>query len=57
MPLTSNFQVVKTALVDAAGVASLMLTTECMIVEEEEKEKPAAGGAGGGMGGMGGMGY
>ena len=48
---------VKTALVDAAGVASLMLTTECMIVEEEEKDKAAGGAGGPGMGGMGGMGY
>lgn len=48
-------KVVKTALQDAASVASLMITTESMIVEEKE-DKPAmpAGGAGG-MGGMGGM--
>ncbi len=45
-------KVVRTALVDAASVASLMTTTEAMIVEiKEEKE----GGAGGPMGGMGGM--
>ena len=44
----------RTALVDASGVASLMLTTECMIVEEEDKEKKDVGA--GGMGGMGGMG-
>jgi len=32
-------KVVKTALIDASGVASLMTTTECMIVTEEVKEK------------------
>jgi len=31
-------KVVRTALVDAAGVASLMITTEAMIVNEPEKE-------------------
>jgi len=47
-------KVVRTALVDASGVASLMLTTDAMVVELP-KEEPAAGGRGG-MGGMGGMG-
>ena len=46
-------KVVRTALVNAAGVASLMLTTDAMIVELPKDEK--AGGSGG-MGGMGGMG-
>ena len=47
-------KVVRTALQDAASVASLMTTTECVIVEApEEKEKSPAGG----MGGMGGMDY
>lgn len=36
-------KVVRTALIDASGVASLMITTEAMIVNEPEKE----GGAGG----------
>jgi len=54
-------KVVRTALTDAAGVASLMTTTEAMIVDlPEEKPAPAGGagrgGMGGGMGGMGGMG-
>ena len=31
--------VVRTALVDASSVASLMLTTECMIYDEPEKKK------------------
>jgi chaperonin GroEL len=44
--------VVRTALVDAASVASLMTTTECIIVEAPE-DKPAGGPGMGGMGGMG----
>ena len=48
-------KVVRTALVDASGVASLMITTEAMIVEVPEA-KPAGGAPDmGGMGGMGGM--
>ena len=47
-------KVVRTALVDASGVASLMITTEAMVVELPEDKGPM-GGAGGGMGGMGGM--
>jgi len=46
-------KVVRTALQNAASVASLLLTTEAMIAEKPEKKK-AAGGAGGGMGDMGG---
>jgi len=50
-------KVVKTALIDASGVASMMITTEAMVVDQPE-DKPAAGGAPdmGGMGGMPGMG-
>jgi len=50
-------KVTRTALQNAASVAGLLLTTECMIAEEPEEEKPAAGGdpGMGGMGGMGGM--
>ena len=49
-------KVVRTALVDASGVASLLTTSECMIVDAPKKEEPMAGGGmGGGMGGMGGM--
>lgn len=48
-------KVVRTALVDACGVASLMTTTEAMIVDNPEE--PGAAGAGAPMGGMpGGMG-
>jgi chaperonin GroEL len=51
-------KVVRTALTNAASVASLMLTTEAMIADEpkEEKEGGMGAGMGGGMGGMGGMG-
>ncbi|KAI6181680.1 hypothetical protein M3Y98_00855100 [Aphelenchoides besseyi] len=46
-------KVVRTALQDAAGVASLLATTEC-VVTEIPKEDPPMPGAGAGMGGMGG---
>jgi chaperonin GroEL len=50
-------KVVRTALQNAASVASLLLTTEAMIAERPKKEAPApaVGHGGGGMGGMGGM--
>ena len=48
-------QVVRTALVDAASVSSLMMTSEAIVVEAPEDKKaggPAGmGGMGGGMGG------
>lgn len=48
-------KVTRTALQNAASVAGLLLTTECMIAEVQE-EKPAAPAPDmGGMGGMGGM--
>src|SRR5215472_7938120 len=47
-------KVVRTALLNASSVASLMLTTEAMVAETPKDEKPMGGG--GGMGGMGGMG-
>lgn len=46
-------KVVRHALVDASGVASLMITTDATIVDAKEDKKPAAGGMGGGMGDMG----
>jgi len=53
-------KVCRTALVDAASVASLMTTTEAMVVDQPKKEETATGGGGsmgGGIGGgMGGMG-
>ncbi len=36
-------QVVRTALVDAASVSSLITTSECVVVEAPEDKKPAAG--------------
>jgi chaperonin GroEL len=47
-------KVTRTALQNAASIAALLLTTECLITEVPEKDKPApAGGHGGhGMGGM-----
>jgi chaperonin GroEL len=47
-------KVVRTALMDAASVASLMTTTEAIIVDLPKEETPPP--RGGGMGGMGGMG-
>jgi len=46
-------KVTKTALLNAASIAGLMLTTEALVSEIKEKEeKVPAGGGGGGMGGM-----
>jgi chaperonin GroEL len=44
-------KVTRTALQNAASVASLLLTTECVVVEKKEEEK-APPMPGGGMGGM-----
>jgi chaperonin GroEL len=51
-------KVTRSALQNAASIAGLLLTTECLITDLPEKEKPAPGGGGhgGGMGDMGGMG-
>ncbi|WP_207460443.1 chaperonin GroEL [Azospirillum sp. SYSU D00513] len=49
-------KVVRTALQDAASVASLLITTEAMIAEKPEKN-PAPAMPAGGMGGMGDMGF
>ena len=48
-------KVVRSALQNAASVASLLLTTEAVITQKPEKAKAGGGGGGGGMGGMGGM--
>src|SRR5437867_4158595 len=47
-------KVVRSALQNAASIASLLLTTEALVSEipEEKKEAPMPGGHGGGMGGM-----
>jgi chaperonin GroEL len=49
--------VTRTALQNAASIAALLLTTECLITEVPEKEKAAPAGGHGGHGGMGGMDY
>ena len=45
-------KVVRSALQNAASIASLLLTTEAVVVERPEEEKPAMPGGGGDMGGM-----
>lgn len=47
-------KVVRRAIIDSSSVASLMITTECMVVDAKE-EKGAGAPPMGGMGGMGGM--
>ena len=53
--IVDPLKVVRTALVDASGVASLLTTSEACIVEAADDKAPSMPG-GGGMGGMGGMG-
>ena len=48
-------KVTRSALQNAASVAGLMLTTDCMIAELPKDDAPAMPDMGGGMGGMGGM--
>jgi chaperonin GroEL len=45
-------KVTRTALQNAASVAGLLLTTECVVVEKPEEEKAPPMPGGGGMGGM-----
>jgi chaperonin GroEL len=45
-------KVTRTALQNAASIAGLLLTTECVVVEKKEKEKTPPMPGGGGMGGM-----
>ena len=45
-------KVTRTALQNAASIASLLLTTECVVVERKEEKSSAPAGGGGGMGGM-----
>ena len=54
MGILDPTKVTRSALQNAASVAGLMITTECMIAEEPKEEAPMPGG--GGMGDMGGMG-
>ena len=54
MGILDPTKVTRTALQNAASVASLMLTTECMVAEMPKEDAPAMPDMGG-MGGMGGM--
>lgn len=54
MGILDPTKVTRTALQQAASVAAMMITTECMITELPKKEAPMGGGHGG-MGGMEGM--
>ena len=45
-------KVTRTALQNAASIAGLLLTTECVVVEKKEKDKAPQMPGGGGMGGM-----
>src|SRR5689334_3365424 len=53
MGILDPTKVTRTALQNAASVASLMLTTEAMVAEAPKDETPAPMPGGGGMGGMG----
>ena len=55
MGILDPTKVTRSALQNAASVAGLLITTECMIAEAPKEEGPAMPDMGGGMGGMGGM--
>jgi chaperonin GroEL len=56
MGILDPTKVTRSALQNAASVAGLLITTECMVAELPKEEAPAMpGGDMGGMGGMGGM--
>jgi chaperonin GroEL len=55
--ITDPAKVTRSALQNAASIASLLLTTESAITDLPEKKEPAPMPGGGGMGGMGGMDY
>jgi len=48
-------KVARVALENAASIAGMFLTTECVVVDEPEDEPPMPAGGAPGMGGMGGM--
>ncbi|HOL30397.1 MAG TPA: chaperonin GroEL [Anaerohalosphaeraceae bacterium] len=48
-------KVTRIALQNAASVAGLLLTTDCIVTEKPKDKEPAGAGRHGGMGGMGGM--
>jgi len=53
--ITDPAKVTRSALQNAASIASLILTTECSITDIPSPEPAMPAGGGGGMGGMGGM--
>ncbi|MCP5300230.1 MAG: chaperonin GroEL [Chromatiaceae bacterium] len=55
MGILDPTKVARSALQNAASVAGLMITTECMVAEEPKEEAPMPAGGMGDMGGMGGM--
>ncbi len=55
MGILDPTKVTRAALQNAASVAGLLITTECMVAELPKEEAAMAGGDMGGMGGMGGM--
>ncbi|ATN75014.1 chaperonin GroEL [Coxiella burnetii] len=57
MGILDPTKVTRTALQNAASIAGLMITTECMVTEAPKKKEESMPGGGdmGGMGGMGGM--
>ena len=55
MGILDPTKVTRSALQNAASIAGLMLTTDCMVAELPKDDAPAMGGDMGGMGGMGGM--
>ncbi len=59
MGILDPTKVTRSALQNAASIAGLMITTECMVAESPKREEKGGHGGhdhGGGMGGMGGMG-
>lgn len=56
MGILDPTKVTRTALQNAASIASLMITTECMVTEAPKKKEESMMPSGGDMGGMGGMG-
>ena len=49
---TAPVKVTRAALQNAASIAALFLTTECVVADKPEKASAAAGDPTGGMGGM-----
>jgi chaperonin GroEL len=58
MRIVNPAKVERSALQNAASIASMVLTTEALIADKPEEKSAAPAGGGGGMpGGMGGMDY